>query len=64
MAGSQSRICLMGRRAGAMGGAQDLMDDPNPLSPAQSDAYMLFMENKTKYSRLVREQAARFPPPA
>ena len=40
------------------------MDDPNPLSPAQSDAYVLFQENKSKYSRLVREQALQFPPPS
>lgn len=45
-------------------GIYDLMTDPNPLSPAQSEAYMHFQENKTKYSKLVREQAKRFPPPS
>eukprot|EP00208_Stichococcus_sp_RCC1054_P006246 CAMPEP_0206141744 /NCGR_PEP_ID=MMETSP1473-20131121/13947_1 /ASSEMBLY_ACC=CAM_ASM_001109 /TAXON_ID=1461547 /ORGANISM="Stichococcus sp, Strain RCC1054" /LENGTH=149 /DNA_ID=CAMNT_0053536429 /DNA_START=777 /DNA_END=1226 /DNA_ORIENTATION=- len=45
-------------------GIYDLMNDPNPLSPAQSDAYLLFQEDKQKYARLVREQATRYPPPA
>ncbi|KAI9316698.1 SUMO-conjugating enzyme ubc9 [Dichotomocladium elegans] len=40
-------------------GIQDLLNDPNPESPAQQDAYMLFRKDKTEYERRVREQAAR-----
>lgn len=40
-------------------GVQDLLDDPNPDSPAQHDAYMLFRQNKKEYERRVREQAAK-----
>lgn len=45
-------------------GIQDLLDNPNPQSPAQSDAFMLFTQDKTEYDRRVRQQAQRYPPPS
>eukprot|EP00277_Geminigera_cryophila_P012074 CAMPEP_0179455882 /NCGR_PEP_ID=MMETSP0799-20121207/39734_1 /TAXON_ID=46947 /ORGANISM="Geminigera cryophila, Strain CCMP2564" /LENGTH=184 /DNA_ID=CAMNT_0021255181 /DNA_START=819 /DNA_END=1374 /DNA_ORIENTATION=+ len=30
-------------------GVQDLLDSPNPLSPAQEDAYRIFTQNKQEY---------------
>ncbi|GAX78311.1 hypothetical protein CEUSTIGMA_g5753.t1 [Chlamydomonas eustigma] len=44
-------------------GIQELLDNPNPQSPAQSDAYMIFTQNKTEYSRRVRKQSQQYPPP-
>ncbi|KAI9226729.1 MAG: ubiquitin-conjugating enzyme 9 [Piptocephalis tieghemiana] len=38
-------------------GIQDLLNDPNPLSPAQSEAYNLFRTDKEKYEQEVRKQA-------
>ncbi|KAJ1975270.1 SUMO conjugating enzyme Hus5 [Dimargaris cristalligena] len=38
-------------------GIQDLLDDPNPLSPAQADAYNLFRKNREMYQKRVRQQA-------
>ncbi|KAI8338767.1 SUMO-conjugating enzyme ubc9 [Choanephora cucurbitarum] len=38
-------------------GVQDLLNDPNPESPAQQEAYMLFRKDKKEYERRVREQA-------
>ena len=43
-------------------GIQDLLDDPNPLSPAQTDAYMLFKNNKQEYKRRVLDQAQKNKP--
>ena len=43
--------------------AQDLLDDPNPKSPAQADAYMLFTQKRDEYRRRVRAQAAKNPTP-
>jgi len=43
-------------------GVQDLLDDPNPDSPAQADAYNLFKKDRaayeTKIKRIVRENPA------
>ncbi|KAI8336201.1 SUMO-conjugating enzyme ubc9 [Chlamydoabsidia padenii] len=39
-------------------GIQDLLNDPNPDSPAQSDAYVLFKKDKNEYERRVLAQAA------
>ncbi|KAL5345979.1 hypothetical protein V496_03627 [Pseudogymnoascus sp. VKM F-4515 (FW-2607)] len=43
-------------------GVQDLLDDPNPESPAQADAYNLFKKDKVAYEakvkRIVRENPA------
>ncbi|KAI8057038.1 SUMO-conjugating enzyme ubc9 [Syncephalis plumigaleata] len=39
-------------------GIQDLLNDPNPMSPAQTDAYTLFGEkDPDEYIRRVRQQA-------
>ncbi|KAI7864231.1 SUMO-conjugating enzyme ubc9 [Spinellus fusiger] len=38
-------------------GIQDLLNDPNPDSPAQHDAYALFRKDKKEYERRVKEQA-------
>ncbi|KAL0042063.1 hypothetical protein WJX77_001974 [Trebouxia sp. C0004] len=45
-------------------GIQDLLNDPNPNSPAQSDAYMLFTQRPAEYKRRVRAQTSAHPPPA
>lgn len=45
-------------------GVQALLGDPNPGSPAQSDAYMLFTKSPGEYAARVRAQALRYPPPA
>ena len=44
--------------------AQELLGDPNPSSPAQSDAFLLFTQNRAEYSRRVRAQAQTYPPPS
>lgn len=44
-------------------GIQELLDNPNPNSPAQSEAYMIFQQHKEKYNKKVKEQAAKYPPP-
>eukprot|EP00291_Cryptomonas_curvata_P015458 CAMPEP_0172152110 /NCGR_PEP_ID=MMETSP1050-20130122/644_1 /TAXON_ID=233186 /ORGANISM="Cryptomonas curvata, Strain CCAP979/52" /LENGTH=100 /DNA_ID=CAMNT_0012820373 /DNA_START=247 /DNA_END=549 /DNA_ORIENTATION=+ len=36
-------------------GIQDLLDSPNPLSPAQQDAYAIFTSSKHEYERRVRK---------
>ncbi|KAJ3268164.1 E2 SUMO-conjugating protein ubc9 [Borealophlyctis nickersoniae] len=41
-------------------GIQDLLNDPNPESPAQSDAYVLFKKDKVAYEKKVRQQAKEF----
>ncbi|EIE86200.1 SUMO-conjugating enzyme ubc9 [Rhizopus delemar RA 99-880] len=38
-------------------GIQDLLNDPNPESPAQQEAYMLFRKDKKEYEKRVRQQA-------
>ncbi|KAK9805990.1 hypothetical protein WJX73_001322 [Symbiochloris irregularis] len=43
-------------------GIQELLDDPNPASPAQSDAFVLFTQNPTEYRRRVRKQMEAHPP--
>ena len=44
--------------------AQDLLNDPNPKSPAQAEAFMLFTNQKAEYKRRVKEQAKRNPVPS
>lgn len=43
-------------------GIQDLLNDPNPESPAQAEAYNLFKKDRVEYERrikrVVRENAA------
>ncbi len=41
---------------------QDLLDDPNPNSPAQSEAYALYMNNKAEYRKRVRQEALKNTP--
>ncbi|UKK01176.2 ubiquitin carrier protein [Theileria orientalis] len=43
-------------------GIQDLLDNPNPLSPAQADPYLLFLNNRNEYINRVRKQAAELRP--
>ena len=43
-------------------GIQDLLDDPNPNSPAQSEAYNLFMQDKARYKQRVRQEALKNKP--
>ena len=44
-------------------GIQDLLDNPNPNSPAQADAYHLFISDKGEYERRVKQVAAQNPAP-
>jgi ubiquitin-conjugating enzyme E2 I len=37
-------------------GIQDLLDNPNPNSPAQADPYLLYTSNKAEYQRRIKEQ--------
>jgi ubiquitin-conjugating enzyme E2 I len=43
-------------------GIQDLLDAPNPESPAQSEAYSLYMSDKERYKRRIREEARKNAP--
>lgn len=36
-------------------GIQDLLDNPNPDSPAQADAYNLFKRDRTAYEKKIRQ---------
>jgi ubiquitin-conjugating enzyme E2 I len=45
-------------------GIQDLLGDPNPESPAQSDAYLMFTQRRTDYNKRVRDQTKQHPPPS
>jgi ubiquitin-conjugating enzyme E2 I len=40
----------------------DVADDPNPNSPAQSEAYHLFTTNKSEYKLRVRQEAKKNTP--
>merc|ERR1712137_1117469 len=41
-------------------GIQDLLDTPNPDSPAQREAYQSFVTNKSFYSEKILEQARKY----
>eukprot|EP01120_Amphizonella_sp_Union-15-10_P013203 TRINITY_DN6100_c0_g1_i1.p1 TRINITY_DN6100_c0_g1~~TRINITY_DN6100_c0_g1_i1.p1 ORF type:complete len:154 (+),score=27.29 TRINITY_DN6100_c0_g1_i1:56-517(+) len=41
-------------------GIQELLDSPNENSPAQKEAYHLYVSDKTKYHQKVREQSQRY----
>eukprot|EP01098_Paradermamoeba_levis_P015637 TRINITY_DN8044_c0_g1_i1.p1 TRINITY_DN8044_c0_g1~~TRINITY_DN8044_c0_g1_i1.p1 ORF type:complete len:137 (+),score=21.03 TRINITY_DN8044_c0_g1_i1:106-516(+) len=41
-------------------GIQDLLDDPNPGSPAHKEAIDLFNADKEQYQKAVRKQAAQY----
>jgi ubiquitin-conjugating enzyme E2 I len=43
-------------------GIQDLLDTPNPKSPAQRDAYMVFVRDRNAYERACRVQAQKYRP--
>uniref|UniRef100_A0A7S1YEN1 SUMO-conjugating enzyme UBC9 n=1 Tax=Grammatophora oceanica TaxID=210454 RepID=A0A7S1YEN1_9STRA len=40
-------------------GIQDLLDDPNPSSPAQTEAFQLYTNNKNEYRRRVKAEARK-----
>lgn len=42
-------------------GIQELLPNPNPQSPAQSEAYQLLVANRHEYERRVRIEAAKYP---
>jgi ubiquitin-conjugating enzyme E2 I len=42
-------------------GIQDLLDQPNPADPAQTDGYHIFIQDKPEYKRRVRVQAKQYP---
>ena len=42
-------------------GIQDLLNDPNPASPAQSEAFSLFKRDKVAYEKRVKQQARENP---
>ena len=44
-------------------GIQDLLDTPNPASPAQSEAYMLLTNDRAEYDKKVKAQVLKYPPP-
>mmetsp|Transcript_21843 Transcript_21843/g.86698 ORF Transcript_21843/g.86698 Transcript_21843/m.86698 type:complete len:165 (+) Transcript_21843:121-615(+) len=43
-------------------GIQDLLDTPNPNSPAQTEAYQLFVQDRAGYDRRVRQEAQKNAP--
>ena len=43
-------------------GVQDLLDTPNANSPAQSEAYQLFVQDKVEYKKRIRAEAAKNAP--
>lgn len=44
-------------------GIQDLLNDPNPESPAQADAYNLFKKDRQAYERKVKSIVRENPAP-
>ena len=44
-------------------GVQELLDSPNPASPAQSDAFVCFQQRPSEYEATVKAQAKKYPPP-
>ena len=43
-------------------GIQDLLDSPNPESPAQSEAYTLFKRDRAAYNRRIKVETAKNTP--
>ncbi|KAG5367861.1 SUMO-conjugating enzyme UBC9 [Yarrowia sp. C11] len=41
-------------------GIQELMNNPNPHSPAQNDAFAAFQKNKQEYDKRVAEQVKKY----
>eukprot|EP01123_Difflugia_compressa_P013825 TRINITY_DN6664_c0_g1_i1.p1 TRINITY_DN6664_c0_g1~~TRINITY_DN6664_c0_g1_i1.p1 ORF type:complete len:158 (-),score=18.98 TRINITY_DN6664_c0_g1_i1:71-544(-) len=44
-----------------LSGIQELLDSPNENSPAQKEAYQLYVTNKEAYFRQVKQQAQQYP---
>lgn len=44
-------------------GVQDLLDNPNPESPAQAEAYNLFKRDRAEYERRVKKTVKENPAP-
>lgn len=44
-------------------GIQSLLDEPNPESPAQADAYNLFKKDKVAYEKKIRQVVKDNPAP-
>jgi ubiquitin-protein ligase len=44
-------------------GIQTLLNDPNPLDPAQEEPYRIFTTNRSLYEMRVKEQSRLFPQP-
>lgn len=42
---------------------QELLDTPNPHSPAQSDAFVMYQQRREEYKKRVKQEAAKYPPP-
>lgn len=45
-------------------GVQELLDNPNAQSPAQSDAFVTFTQRLPEYRKKVQQQAGKYPPPS
>lgn len=41
-------------------GIQELLDDPNETSPAQADAYVIFVNKKNEYYERCKKQAVKY----
>lgn len=41
-------------------GIQQLLSEPNEMSPAQADAYMFYTKKRAEYRKKVLEQARKF----
>jgi len=44
-------------------GIQSLLDEPNPESPAQADAYNLFKKDRMAYEKKIRQVVRDNPAP-
>ena len=45
-------------------GIQELLDNPNEKSPAQSEAYAAYTSDKASYERRVKLEVKKYPPPS
>ncbi len=43
-------------------GIQDLLDNPNPSSPANGEANHLYLRSKADYAKRIKAQAKKFTP--
>jgi ubiquitin-conjugating enzyme E2 I len=41
-------------------GVQDLLNNPNPKSPAQEDAYRVYIQDRPSYDKRVKQQAVLY----